>query len=779
MRERIAAFFLIFLLATSAWSRTETQRIDEVVVTGNVRSDVKAVLRLIRTQAGDRIDRKTIRDDLKRVFALGYYEDVKLVLKRNNDQTVLVVQLTEKPSVRKIVYRGHDELSEETIAEVVDIKPYSILNASKLTATAEKIKDLYIEKGYFLAEIDWRLEPAPKNQVDVVFKIAEKDEVTVESIRIVTKDAHSGTLGIPELSDEFIKSRLETREGGGVTGVFTSGGPFKSDALERDISRLGHHFWNLGYVKAKVGNPTIELTPDRRRIHVTVTVSLGKRYRTGTVDIDGDLLEEKSVLMKKVKLVEGEWFSTGQVRESIEGLGNVYKDKGYAYANISPNTLIDENNDSVDVTFQISRGNKVRIGRIEITGNTRTRDKVIRRELRIYEGEFFSGTALKRSERLVNRLGYFEPGSVRFTTKRGADAQTMDVTIEVKEKATGSFQIGAGFSTVENFVAQAQISQNNLFGRGQSLTFRGNFSSIRNIVNVNFFEPYLLDTRINFGVDLYRFENVLTDFTRESLGGRLTLGYPLTDDWGIASTYTLEEVSLQSGGYLTSQGDPSTRLAIYGQGVTSSIRLSLNYDTRNNRLFPTGGSFASGSVENAPRFLGSDNEFTRYRLNGRYYYGLGMGVVAKVRADYGLIFSHTSDEVPLYERFFVGGPLSVRGFNRNTLSPTLGIVNGGTPYGTTYRINEGGTEQLVMNGEIEYPIFQPVNVRGVFFLDAGNAFGYEEPVSEKLGTLRYAWGFGVRWLSPMGPLRFEWGFPFNPKQNEPGSVFEFSIGNFF
>ena len=179
--------------------------------------------------------------------------------------------------------------------------------------------------------------------------------------------------------------------------------------------------------------------------------------------------------MKKVKLVEGEWFSAGQVRESIEGLGNVYKDKGYAYANISPNNLIDENNDSVDVTFQISRGNKVRIGRIEITGNTRTRDKVIRRELRIYEGEFFSGTALKRSERLVNRLGYFEPGSVRFTTKRGADAQTMDVTIEVKEKATGSFQIGAGFSTVENFVAQAQISQNNLFGRGQSLTFRNTF----------------------------------------------------------------------------------------------------------------------------------------------------------------------------------------------------------------------------------------------------------------------------------------------------------------
>ena len=198
-----------------------------------------------------------------------------------------------------------------------------------------------------------------------------------------------------------------------------------------------------------------------------------------------------------------------------------------------------------------------------------------------------------------------------------------------------------------------------------------------------------------------------------------------------------------------------------------------------NRIFPTDGVFLTTSAEHAPEFLLSENEFTRYRAQGRFYYGLGLGVVAKLRTEWGRIFGHGDNGVPLFERFFVGGPLTVRGFQRNSLSPTMSIISGGIPYGTSYRINEGGTEQLLMNAEIEYPIFQQVQVRGVFFFDGGNAFQVSDSFDTKLESLRYAWGFGIRWFSPMGPLRFEWGFPLSPRDDEQSSDFEFSIGNFF
>ena len=771
---------LIVCLCMVMGSSAEAQvvpRIDALLVEGNVRSDQQAILRVMRTQPKAPLDRMVLSEDIKRIYRLGFYQDIKMLVEKRNGQSFLVIRVIEKPSIRKVSYENNEELSDEEIKEVVDIRPYAALNPEQLTRTAENIKDLYVEKGYFLAEVKWRLENVENNQVDVTFTIEEKDEVSVARIEIIdTADRDNDDEDEP-LDDQYIKDRLETREGGMLAGIF-GGGTFKSEAFDRDVSRIGHFFWDRGYIKAKVGTPKIELAADRKEIYITVPVIRGKRYKTGALDIGGDLLREKKALMKLVKLAKDDWFSTGKLRGSIDAVGRIYKDEGYAYVNISPNTRINDSTLTVDVNFNIKRGEKVRIGRIEIVGNERTRDKVIRREVRLYEGEYYSTTALERSERLINRLGYFEPGSVKLRTKRGSTPNTMDVTIEVKEKPTGSFQIGAGFSTVESFVAQAQISQNNLFGRGQTLSFQGNFSAIRSIANIRFFEPYFLDSRINFGLNLYRFENVYADFTRESYGGDLTLGYPLTDDWGVSSTYKLEEVAIRSGGFAgTSTND--TRLSIYGKGVTSSLRLSVYYDTRNNRLFPTDGLYANTSVEHAPDFLLSENRFTRYRAQGRYYYGLGLGVVAKVRADWGLIYGHDSTGVPLFERFFVGGPLTVRGFERNTLSPTLSIINGGAPYGTSYRINQGGTEQFLLNAEVEYPIFQQVGIRGVFFFDGGNAYQIDDNLQTKLNSLRYAWGFGVRWFSPMGPLRFEWGFPFAPRDLEPSSVFEFSIGNFF
>jgi outer membrane protein insertion porin family len=739
--------------------------IDEVRVEGTRRSEPEAVRSVVASREGTKLDRARLRADLRAIYNLGFYTDVRADLSVLDGKTVLTFLVEEKPSIRSIVFEGNDEIDDDDIAAVVDLRVDGILDRAKVQSNAEKIRDLYTEKGYFLAEVDWDVQRLPDNQVDVVFRVSEKQEVKVARVTIVGNHA---------LADAEIKEILETREDSYLS-FLTGAGTFKSEALERDTQRVHLFYLDRGYINVRVGEPTTELSPDKTRLFVGIPVEEGERFRTGDLDVAGDMLVPKEELMAMIRLRSGEWFSHAQMRETLEAIGELYKDDGYAYVNVVPATRVEADGRIVHLTFEIDKGEKVRFGRINVVGNTRTRDKVIRRELRIYEGEYYTSTGIKRSKALVTRLGFFE--TVDITTKRGAAPDTMDVVVEVKEKPTGTFQVGAGFSSLESFIAQAQIAQNNLFGRGQSLSLQAQISKIRTIANVRFADDYFLDSQFRFAIDLFRFETAFEDFTRSSYGGDVTLGYPLTDDWSVATTYTLEQVEVSAGGFGSTTAPSIANL--YNDGTTSSLQLALYYDTRDNRLFPSSGWFISGSVEEASEYFASENLFTRYRTRARYYYPLGWDIVLKTNAEWGLITSPERTGVPIFERFFVGGPLSVRGFRRNTLGPEIAVPGSRFPDAPTFGQDIGGTEQLILNAEFEYPIFQKVGIRGVFFLDGGNAFDRRDPIGDKLEDMRYSWGFGIRWISPIGPLRFEWGFPFSPRAGEESSVFDFSIGNFF
>lgn len=741
--------------------------VDELRVQGNRRSEADAILERITTRPGQPLNRRTLQADIRTIFRLGFYRDIQVDLSEEGGKSVLTFVVDEKPSVRKVLYDGNEELDDEELGEVVDIRGFSILDQAKVNRNAEKLKDLYTEKGYFLADVDWEIVPLENNEVDVVFHVVEKKEVKVARVAIVGNDA---------LSDNDIKQFLETREEGFFSGL-SGAGSFKSEAFERDLLRVNQLYYDRGYITARVGEPKVELTPDRARLYITIPIEEGERFKTGDIDVTGDFLEShpKEAVMQLVALTTDEWFSSSQLRKTINDIGEIYKDEGYAYVNIVPNTRVDPDTRRVNLTVDIEKGEKVRFGRITVVGNTRTRDKAIRREMRIYEGEYYSSTGIKRSKALITRLGYFE--TVEITTRPRRDDNTMDVVVEVKEKPTGTFQVGAGFSSIESFVAQAQISQENLFGRGQSLSFQATLSRLRSIVNLRFADNYFMDTRVRFAANVYRFETNYQNFTRRSLGGNLTLGYPLGDDWSVAGTYTLEYVEVDSGGF--GRRNVPTIANLFSNGRTSSVRLSLFYDTRNNRRFPSKGWFNTASVEHATGALLSENRFTRYRLRGRYYYDLGFNIVLKANAEWGAITSPQARGVPIFERFFLGGPLSMRGFQINSLGPSIPVLDSVRPDSGTVSQNIGGTEQLQVNTELEFPILQKVQIRGVAFIDAGNAFRLEDGYSDKLDQLRFNWGFGIRWFSPIGPLRFEWGFPFNARGDEDSSVFNFSIGNFF
>lgn len=769
----------------------EGRTVDEIRVEGNRRVEPEAILRNVRQRVGEPLSYDQISRDIRAVFSLGFFEDLQVDASDKDGRLVVTFIVDEKPSISAIAYEGNDELDDEEIQEVVNLRAFSVLDVSSLKANEEKIVELYAEKGFFLTEVTTRVEPRPDNpdEVTVVFVVDEHAKIQVERITF---------LGNRNIPDRELASIMETREGS-LLGFLTGAGTFKEQSFELDLERLEAYYYDKGYIKVKVSQPQLRLSRDKKYLFITIPISEGEQYFVDSVDVSGDFLKPKEELLELLEMDADEVFSYGTLRRDITRLKDLYQDAGYAYANINPVPRIDEVDKRVTLTYDIQKGRKVYFGRIEVIGNTKTRDKVIRRELLINEGQLFSSTAIKRSQARVNRLGFFE--SVDINTVASERNDILNVKITVAERPTGTFQVGAGFSSVENFIAMAQISQNNLFGRGQSLSLQATLSSIRTLFNIRFSEPYLFDTPLQFSFDIFDFEFVFNDFTRSSTGGNLTLGYPLPNDfvrdklhlWGdisLALSYKLENVDVEVGGRTGSSNRNVSNL--FAGGLTSSMRLSLFWDTRNNRLFPSRGFLQNASVELADDYFASQNEFARYTFDSRWYFPVFWQFVLKFNAEIGVIQStNPTKPVPIFERFFLGGPNSVRGFQRATLGPSRDVgADPSDPGSLLTGFNIGGNKKLVLNAELEFPIFTAVGIRGVFFFDMGNAFDdgvafallpdlFGDAENDFADTLRTSVGFGFRWFSPIGPLRFEWGFPMRRLIGEDPLVFEFSIGNSF
>lgn len=758
-----------------------------VTVKGNLRVESQSILAQIRTKPGQKLSRKRLDQDLRRVWRMGYFEDIQVDAQIAGGKISLTFLITEKPAIADVRYEGISELSEDDITEVVDLAKFQILDISKVKANAEKIRELYLEKGYYLAEVDYALEAAPglNGQSVVVFKIREFSKVQVKKVTF---------LGNQALKDEELRKLMSTQEGDWFSFI-TSFGNFKEEAFEADIQRLTAYYYDKGYVQVQIGSPTVRLSRDKRFLYITVKVNEGKQFKVGRVNVQGDFITERDKLVAMTKLKEGNTFSYGTMRQDTERLREFYQDAGFAYVNISPLTRPDPDKRTVNVDYDIQKGNKVYFGRIEIVGNTKTRDKVIRRELVIQEGQLFSTSALRLSQTRVQRLGFFE--TVELTTQRGERDDIINAKLMVVERPTGTFQAGAGFSSAESILANLQVSQNNLFGRGQRLGLQLQWSSLRTLFNASFSEPYFLDTNLRFSASLYKFDFLYRDYQESSTGGNLTLGYPLLDrftsanDLSISTTYKLEDVVITPGG--RSGRDVRQIGSLFRGGLTSSLQLALVYDSRDNPFFPTKGQNHNARVEFADDMLtGSQAEFLKYDTELNWFVPLFWQFVLRLHGQFGYVTNIDPHKpIPLQERYLVGGPNTVRGFQRWSLGPSRSVASNTSDPGTS--VGEfviGGNKQLLLTAEVEFPILTAINLKGVFFADAGNAFGEGQNftlmpdlfVDNELlyvDALRSSVGLGFRWFSPIGLLRFEWGFPLARLRSEDPMVFEFSIGNAF
>lgn len=729
------------------------ERLHLVKVKGNRRIEADAIQGQMQTREGELISPLRLREDLKAIYKMGYFTDVKFDVSDTPEGRVLTVIVKEKPAIRDISIRGNSKIKDKTLLSAMEIKSLAVASETVIKEAIEKALKLYREKGYYEARINYDLQPITPDEVNLVFNVDEGGPVYVKEINFEGNSAFKSSK---------LKKLMETKEKGlPLISRITGSGKLVRDTLERDVEKIGAFYFNHGYIKARVAEPRVDIREGR--VYITIPITEGPQYKVGQVGVQGDLLEDKEALRKKLKIIDENVYSREVIQKDISTLADFYADQGYANADITP--LLKENEDklTVDINFDISKGKKVYFERIEVTGNIKTRDKVIRRELRVYEQDLFSATKLKESMRNLRRLEYFE--DVNFSTSPGSAPDRLNLNVAIKERPTGTFGVGIGYSTQDRLVGMVEVSQNNLFGRGQRLQVQAIIGSIASRYRISFLEPYLFDRPLGLGIDAYNWSRAFDEYTRTSFGGSVRLSHPLRWKYThVFGSYRFENVNLTDLSYsaLLTPAIAEAR----DIHVTSALTFGIRRDSRDSIFLPTKGSDQSLSIEWAG--LGGDVAFIRYILDMAYYFPLKWGTVGVFHARGGYIQALDYGQQPAYELFYLGGIDSIRGFKYAEISPrdptTLDRV--------------GGDRFFQVNTEYRFPfpLLNKYGIIGLVFFDCGNVYGAANTL---VPNVRTSAGGGLRWFSPMGPLRIEWGYNLNKKEYERQSAWEFSVGGAF
>jgi len=720
------------------------EKIAKVLVAGNKRIEADAIKRIIKTKPGDVYIAKSLSQDLKAVYSMGYFEDIRIDAEESPQGKVIIFRVMEKASIRIIRFQGNKLYKDDEIKENLSIRTGSILNIFKVRSNIQRIEELYKEKNYHNVKVTYTIHQLENNQADLEFVIQEGENVLIRHIIFEGNNAYP---------DKKLKKMLATSEKGFFSWM-TSSGELNRENLEQDIAKLSAFYYNNGYIQARVGEPQIEFLENW--IDITIKIDEGPRFKVSKVDITGDLILSEEELKEKLKITKETYYNREIVRNDVLALTDLYSDEGYAHAEINPR--IDKNFDElmINITYVVAKRNQVYFENIIIGGNKKTRDKVIRRELKVYEQELFSGKGLKGSVRNLYRLDYFE--DIKVDTVKGTADDKMILKIDVTEKPTGTFSFGAGYSTVENVFGMASISQNNLFGRGQILELDTQLGGTTTLYRLNFTEPWLFDIPLSARLDLYDWETDYDTYDKNSRGGGVRFSYPVYDFVRAYIGYNYEDADIED---ISDDASESIK-ELEGKNITSSITTSLVYDSRNRRFNPTKGSRHSISVEYAG--LGGDVAFTKYLGETGWYIPVFKDIVTFLHGEIGYVQENSGGILPDYERFYLGGLNSLRGYDWEDI----------------YVLDEngdeiGGDKYIQFNAELLFPLLKKQGLVGLVFYDTGNVYNDGESIS--LGNLRKTAGFGFRWYSPMGPIRIERGYVIDSEGT--GGQWEFGMGTSF
>ncbi len=755
-RRRIYLILTVLLFSLAAPSFLFAQQsglIDSIEIQGNQRIDSSTILFYIKSEQGQPLVRNQIREDIEQIFSLGQFRDIKVDVQSTADGAKLVFIVEEIPSIGDVRLVGNDKVDAKEIFDVINIKRGATFSDHLIQESKEGITGVYHDKGFFFVKTQIDTTVNEDGLVDVMMRVNEGKKVNIEKVRFS---------GNKTFKDKELLKIIETKAYSWLSFLDESG-IYRKDLLKLDLLKLESYYHDHGFLRVRVLEPEIEVNNKLKEIYITVPVEEGRRYRVGKVEIDKDPELSEAELKEAILTREKEIYNESQVRGDVVALAEVFSKKGYAYADVNPNIKINDDSLTVDLNMEIDKGKKVYVGKVNIAGNTKTRDNVIRREFRLKEGDLFDSDKLKRSKQRINNLKFFD--DVKTDTRRGEDPELIDIDTTLSERPTGSFSIGAGFSSVENLIFNSSISQNNLFGRGQSLSFSTALSSRRTNFNLNFTEPKFLDSQVLMGIDLFNRENDFFSFDTQSKGGSIRLGRGLGEyDW-VGLQYRFEEVEVTN----VSEADLSEFLKNETR-TTSRISPSFIHDSRDNFLNPTIGWRHVAKFEIAGGPLGG-SDFYRTGFETTYYHPLIGKLVGAVHGEVNVASGYGGDNLPIFERYFMGGSSSLRGYTIRDVGPKNAE---GDPL--------GGDQSLLFNLEVQYPFTK--TFRGFAFYDRGNVYG-SGPNTETteqvidFATMRDAIGAGIRFLSPFGPIGFSYGIKLDKQPGENFGEFQFSAGSAF
>ena len=732
------------------------EKIVEVVVKGNKRIEQAAILNVVKIKAGDVLAGDNTDNDIRAIYKLGHFQDVQVSTEASEKGTRLVYLVSEKPIVRTISFAGNKELTTDKLKEALEFKQNSIFTTKDLAKSIIKIKKLYGDDGYYLAEVEPVVTKSSPTDLTVTFRIVEGKKILIRTIHFD---------GNKNFSNRKLRGVMETQEQWFLSWL-TNAGTYKEEVLKNDSALIADFYMNNGFINVKVGEPTVKLAEAKDALEVFVGITEGEQFRVGEIGFKGEMLESASDLRKKLKSEPGELFSRAILRTDIFTLTDVYADKGYAFANVNPLTKADAEKKTVDLTFDMEKGELVYFERINIAGNPKTRDKVVRRELRVDEGELYSATGMKRSKQQLMNTGYFEEATI--ATAKGSAGNKLNVDVNIKEKPTGTFSIGGGYSSLDGIIGQGSVQQANFLGLGLKANLSGSIGGKSQTYSLGITDPYFLDTKWTLGGDIYRSERDYTDYSRRLMGGDVKAGYPISDFIGtfFMYKYEIKDIYNETDYYKTL--DPT----IYqrGSSTTSSVFSSITRNTTDYRLDPSSGMISSLSAEYAG--LGGDNKYARYIGDTTWFHPLYKKLIFSTKLTLGYI-QNVGKPVPIDEKFYLGGIFSLRGYKARTVSPiSTSLIDGS-------KIYNGGNKEAFGNMELTFPLLPEAGIKGVAFFDYGNAYGEN---SKMFSSVLMSYGGGIRWASPIGPLRLEYGIPLNPRgggEDSSSGRFEFSIGSLF
>ncbi len=740
--------------------------IKEISVRGNTLIPNSTIFSQIDSKVGLPYNPKVVTEDVQKIYNIGFFSSIEVDVENVDEGVHLTFILVERLPITSIEFDGNKKLKDEKLKEVLTLSPSDLSDVFKLKfyplkikKDIENLKQRYHKEGYYHAQITSTLIPDPSDPQEkriLQYTIQENKRVKVKGVNFKGNTA---------FSEKQLRKTMTTKKKGFFSFI-TGSGKYEEEIFEADLERLKFFYIDHGYIDIRITDYSLDFRDETSDLYITIALEEGDIYTISRVEISGNTVYSNEDIQKEIKVSPNDPFSRTKIRKDILAIADLYAQKGYltpisekteGKLLIDPMIRIDRKEKRVDLTYSLREGEPHFINRITIAGNQRTRDKVIRRELNVHEGELFNGKDMKRSQQKVMNLGLFD--EVEFNLSDGQEARTIDLDVEVMERSSiGSFNFGGGWTSLDKWVISGGVTASNLFGLAHSLDFSATLGGKSQLFNISYTMPRFLDSQYLVGIDAYNIKREYSAYDSRSTGGGVRFGRRISENISGVVKYRYEQVNITDV-----DEDASVRIKeAEGLSRTSSFSLLLKRSTINNVLLPTKGLLTSLSGEVAGGVLGADNDFYKIIFNNNLYIPLIKDVALRFKGEYAYAKEYgDSDKVPIFERFFGGGADTIRGYEDRSIGPK---DENDEPI--------GGNKRVVLTSEVIIPIRK--ELRFVTFFDMGDVYGPGEDID--ISTFRKSVGAGVRIYTPLGLLKFDWGYKLEKEEGESDYEFHFGLG---